>query len=124
MPVIAAQRDREFKRDAKAAYKHDWREVIRCILCVRVHACSKPLPQLKNEDPEFHAASVIQHSATTERIMLSPRFSPVLPIGATVTDMWAKLRAMLSSDCICLAISCPFISVQAALRKKQHGAQL
>ena len=52
------------QRDAKAAYKHDWREVIRCILCVRVHACSKPLPQLKNEDPEFHAASVILYNST------------------------------------------------------------
>ena len=55
------------QRDAKAAYKHDWREVIRCILCVRVHACSKTLPQLKNEDPEFHDASVKQNAAYNAR---------------------------------------------------------
>ena len=34
----------------------------KCII-LRVHAYSKTLPQLKNEDPDFHAASVQQNAA-------------------------------------------------------------
>ena len=55
------------RAQAKSTYKHDWKNVIRCIVCARVHACPKSLPQLKNEDPDFHAASVIQHAVYNAR---------------------------------------------------------
>lgn len=34
---------------------------------LRVHACSETLPQLKNEDSDFHAASVQQNAAYNAR---------------------------------------------------------
>jgi len=40
--------------------------------------------------------------------MLSLRFLPMPPNGATVTGMWAKLREMPAGDCSCFAISCIF----------------
>ena len=76
-------------------------KVIRCIVCARVHACPKSLPQLKNEDPDFHAASVIQHAvynalpevrAREQEYRRGPVGYPIQVVNDAIRSVRARLR--------------------------------